>query len=97
MLNRRKAIAQDLQRENNRLEKADATDTPAQIRQSITDTITFLQQQLDKLQTDIDSHTNQSPPFKEDLKLLKSIPAWGELAIICSQLSTITTVNPPNN
>jgi transposase len=75
LLNRREAIAQDLQREFNRLEKADATESPTQIRQSITDAIAFLQQQLDKLQADIDKHTDQHPPFKEDLQLLNSIPA----------------------
>jgi len=78
LLNRRKAIAQDLQPEFNRLEKANATESPAQIRQSITDVIAFLQQQLDKLQTEIDDHIDRHPPFKEDVKLLKSIPAVGQ-------------------
>lgn len=46
LLARRDAIAQDLQRELNRLEKADATDTPTLIRQSINDSISFLRKQI---------------------------------------------------
>ncbi len=66
---------QDLIRENNRLEKADSTDTPALIRKSITDSIEFLKAQLTKIQKDIDDHTNSHANFKEDLELLQSIPA----------------------
>ena len=53
LLKRREAIVQDLIRENNRLEKADSTDTPALIRKSITDSIEFLKAQLAKIQKDI--------------------------------------------
>jgi transposase len=77
LLSRREAIAQDLQRERNRLEKADATDTPALIRQSIVTSITFLEQQLTKLQQDIDDHINKHPGLKADRDLLISIPAVG--------------------
>lgn len=77
LLSRREAVAQDLQRERNRLEKADATDTPATIRQSISDCIGFLEKQLAKLQQDIDHHINQHPNLKEDRELLTSIPAVG--------------------
>jgi len=77
LLSRREAIAQDLQRERNRLEKADATDTPALIRQSIVTSITFLEQQLAKLQQDIDDHINKHPSLKADRDLLISIPAVG--------------------
>lgn len=77
LLSRREAIAQDLQRERNRLEKADATDTPALIRQSIVESIAFLEQQLTKLQQDIDEHINKYPDLKADRDLLISIPAVG--------------------
>ena len=50
LLARRDAIAQDLQREQNRQEKADATDTPELIRQSLADSIEFLSRQLAQLQ-----------------------------------------------
>jgi transposase len=77
LLKRREAIAQDIKRENNRLEKADSTDTPTMCRKSIIDSIQFLKEQLIKIQKDIDDHTNKHAKFKEDLELLQSIPAVG--------------------
>ena len=77
LLSRREAIAQDLQRERNRLEKAEATETPDLIRQSIVDSITFHTQQLHKLQQDINDHIDRHPGLKADLDLLQSIPAVG--------------------
>lgn len=80
LLSRREAIAQDLRRELNRQEKADATDTPVLIQQSLRDSITFLQTQLAKLQQDIDDHIDRHPELKADLDLLTSIPAIGPQA-----------------
>lgn len=77
LLARRDAIAQDLQRERNRQEKADATDTPTRIRQSLSDSIEFLSKQLAQLQQDIDQHIDRYPGLKDDLALLQSIPAVG--------------------
>lgn len=77
LLSRREAIAQDLQRERNRLEKADATDTPTLIRQSLVDSMAFLENQLAKLQQEIDNHINKYPGLKADRDLLTSIPAVG--------------------
>lgn len=77
LLSRREAIAQDVQRERNRLEKADATQTPTLIRQSILDAIAFLTQQLETLQQAIDDHIERHPVLKHDLALLQSIPAVG--------------------
>jgi transposase len=77
LLSRREAIALDLQRERNRLEKADATETPPLIRQSLLDSIDFLTQQLDKLQQEINDHIDRHPGLKRDLDLLQSIPAVG--------------------
>lgn len=77
LLSRREAIAQDLQRERNRQEKADATDTPERIRQSLSDSIEFLVKQLAKLQQEIDTHIDRHPSLKDDMALLQSIPAVG--------------------
>lgn len=77
LLARRDAVAQDLQRERNRQEKADATDTPALIRRSLSDSIEFLSGQLAQLQQDIDQHIDRHPGLKNDLALLQSIPAVG--------------------
>lgn len=77
LLARREAVAQDLQRERNRQEKAHATDTPERIQQSLADSIAFLSKQLAELQRDIDDHINRHPGLKDDLALLQSIPAVG--------------------
>ena len=77
LLARRDAIAQDLQRERNRQEKADATDTPELIRKSLEGSIEFLVKQLAQLQQDIDDHINRHPSLKKDMNLLQSIPGVG--------------------
>jgi len=77
LLARREAVAQDLQRECNRQEKAHATDTPEPIRQSLADSIEFLVKQLAGLQQDIDLHIDRHPNLRDDLALLQSIPAVG--------------------
>jgi len=77
LLARREAIAQDLQRERNRQEKADATDTPERIRQSLANSIEFLVKQLADLQQDIDRHIDKHSNLKDDMALLQSIPAVG--------------------
>jgi transposase len=77
LLSRREAIAQDLQRESNRLEKTEATEVPQLVHQSILDTVAFLEQQLAKIQLNIDQHIDSHPNLKEDRDLLTSIPAVG--------------------
>jgi len=77
LLARREAIAQDLQRERNRQEKADATDTPELIQKSIEDSIKFLVTQLAQFQQDIDDHINKHPSLEKDMNLLQSIPGVG--------------------
>ena len=77
LLARRDALSGDLQREHNRLEKVQATATVTQVQRSVEEGIAFLQQQLDKLDTQIHDHIDHHPDLKEDNKLLQSIPAVG--------------------
>lgn len=77
LLSRVDAVHQDLLREQNRQEKADVTDTPELICQSLADSILFLQTQLKKLQQDIDDHINRHPEFRDDAALLVTIPGVG--------------------
>jgi transposase len=77
LLARRDAIAQDLQRERNRQEKAEATDTPALILKSLEESIEFLGKQLTQLQKDIDAHIDKHSNLQKDMALLQSIPAVG--------------------
>ncbi|AVG17552.1 hypothetical protein CFN79_17715 [Chromobacterium vaccinii] len=77
LLARREALQQDLRCELNRQEKAEATDTPELIQQSLIESIAFIGTQLAKLQQDIDDHIDRHPELKADLALLSSIPAIG--------------------
>lgn len=78
LLARRGAVAEDLRRELNRQEKAEATDTPRLIAQSIAHSIRFLEAELKRLQQAIDDHIDRHPDLKRDMALLTSIPAVGE-------------------
>lgn len=77
LLARREALTQDLLREENRLEKSQATDTPAAVKASIAAGIQFLGKQLEQLQKEIDDHIDNNPDLKEGLRLLMTIPAVG--------------------
>lgn len=77
LLARREAIKQDLQREQNRKEKAEVGKESMLIQQSITDSIAFLTAQMKKIQSQIDDHIDQDPTLKNDRELLESIPAIG--------------------
>lgn len=87
LLSRREAIAQDLQRECNRLENTEVADITPLIRQSIDKSITFLKQQLVNIQQDIDKHINKYPKLKTDCDLLRSIPAVGPFMPLRVQVS----------
>ena len=83
LLARRDAIAQDLQRERNRQEKTHISQASAlgllnSVQQSLDDSITFLSEQLNKLQQDIDHHIKGNPHLQADMRLLQSIPAVGD-------------------
>ncbi len=77
LLVRRDAVAEDLQREKNRKEKAESTVTPAPIMRSIDDAIVFLESELAKLQKMIDDHIDRHPDLKETRRLLETIPGVG--------------------
>lgn len=77
LLVRRDAVAEDLQRELNRKEKAESTVTPEPIMRSIEDAILFLEGELAKLQKMIDDHIDNNPDLKETRRLLETIPGVG--------------------
>jgi transposase len=78
LLARREAVAEDLRRELNRQEKIHAVETPVLIKESIAQSITFLDAELKRLQQAIDDHIDRHPGLKRDMALLTSIPAVGE-------------------
>lgn len=77
LLARRDAIADDIQREENRQEAVDFGESPEEVRTSIAKSIDFLQAQLRTLEAMIQKHIDDDPDLRSKKKLLKSIPGVG--------------------
>jgi len=77
LMARREAVAADLQRERNRLEKAEVVGETGPVMDSITSTLAFLHAELQRLERAIDDHIDRHPGLKAELKLLTTIPAVG--------------------
>lgn len=78
LLARRDTVADDLQRERNRQEAADFTQTPAEVKTSITQTITFLEAELKRFEKMINDHIDSDPELRNKKELLETIPGVGE-------------------
>lgn len=78
LIARTDAITCDLVREQNRAEKAAATQTPDVVMCSIQNGIAFLKTQLASIQETIDEHISSHENLKQDMRLLTSIPAIGK-------------------
>lgn len=81
LMARLEALEKDLQREQNRQEKALATESNRRVMASIDDMISALKAEIHKLKSDIDNHINGHPALKQDRELLQSIPGVAE---VCS-------------
>ena len=77
LLTRRDAVADDLLRERNRQEAANATDTPSSVLCSIQDSIAFMEGELGRLQKMINDHIDNDPDLREKKDLLETIPGVG--------------------
>lgn len=77
LIARYEAIEKDLQRENNRLEKAEITQVSHEVISSINTVINELTKELQRIKQLIDDHIDQHPTLKQDSILLKSIPGVG--------------------
>lgn len=77
LLARIDALQTDLQREQNRLEKALTARTPVEVEQSIRQMIANLNEAIARLQRQRDDHIDRHPQLKQDVKLLQSIPGIG--------------------
>lgn len=78
LLNRLEAVEADLRRELNRREKAEVGAAPALIRESLANSITFLERERLRLQQAIDAHIDRHPGLRTDRDRLLSIPAVGD-------------------
>lgn len=74
---REDAIKKDIEREQNRMEKSVIGRAPEDVLTSIEETIGFLTAQLKAIRKKIDSHIDNNPDLKDDMKLLTSIPGVG--------------------
>ena len=77
LLSRLEALQTDRQRERNRLEKAQATETSAAVLDSLQRSLAFLEDEYQRLHQEIEDHINQHPKLKQDRQLLSSIPGIG--------------------
>ena len=77
LLSRLDALQEDLQRELNRLEKTEATDTAPIVKASIEQMIVSLQAAIVKLNGDIDDHIDGHSNLKQDQYLLQTIKGVG--------------------
>jgi transposase len=77
LLARRDAVADDLQREQNRQEAVDFGISPEQVKQSILQSIAFLQAELRRLEQMIKDHIDSDPDLRNKRELLETIPGVG--------------------
>jgi transposase len=87
LLARRDAVAEDLQREQNRQEAVDFSISPEQVKQSILQSITFLQGELKRLEQMIKDHIDSDPDLRNKRELLETIPGVG--ARVSSNLTAL--------
>jgi transposase len=78
LLARRDAVADDLQREKNRQEAIEFAISPEEVRQSILQSVSFLQAELKRLQESIKDHIDSDPDLRDKKDLLETIPGVGE-------------------
>lgn len=77
LLSRLEAVKQDIQRELNRLEKAQVTATSGEVVTSIETVLQQLTAEKVRLEALINEHIDQHPGLKQDRALLESIPGVG--------------------
>lgn len=77
LIARLEAMEQDIQREKNRLEKAEITAVSVDVITSIQTVLTQLENEKQRLETLINQHIDQNPKLKQDRQLLESIPGVG--------------------
>lgn len=78
LLARRDAVAQDIQREQNRLEQAMFSAAPEPVLASIGASIAHLKEQLKQLEQLISQHIDDDPDLRDKHALLRSIPGVGD-------------------
>jgi transposase len=76
LLARRDAIADDLQREQNRREAIDFGQSPDEVKASIDQSIRFLQAELLRMETMIQTHIDDDPDLRKKSSCSRLFRAW---------------------
>jgi transposase len=79
LLSRLTGLETDLQREHNRLEKAEVSQASKTVIESIQLMIERLSTEVNRIKKQVDDHIDQNPKLKKDRTILKTIPAVGEV------------------
>ncbi len=79
LINRLNAVEKDIQREKNRLEKAEISNASVSAILSIQRMLDSLNQEKKRLEDLIKQHIDQDPKLKHNKELLESIPGVGEV------------------
>lgn len=80
LVDRLQALIDMRQQEWNRLE-ALAQTTPGSVEKMVQEHIAWLEQQIARVQSDIDDHIDQNPDLKQDAELIGSIPGIGDKTV----------------
>lgn len=79
LMRRLSALEKDHQREENRLESCEISDTSDRVRQSLHEMIAALEAEIEKLTQNIDDHIDHHPQLKKNRQLLESIKGIGKV------------------
>ncbi|MBL4872500.1 MAG: IS110 family transposase [Rhodobacteraceae bacterium] len=79
MLSRLTSLEKDLQRENNRLEKAEISQASETVIDSLQLMIRSIGTEVARIKKQVDDHIEQNPTLKKNRAILKSIPAIGDV------------------
>ena len=71
------ALSKDRLRTMNRQEKAEASAAPELVERSISNTLSFYDEEIARLEKAIDDHIDRHPDLKDDATLLSTIPGVG--------------------
>jgi len=92
LIARWEAVKQDIQREANRLEKADTSNVSSEVRTSIETVQGQLETEKRRLESLINDHMDNHPGLKRDRELLESIPGVGP--VIAQQMVAVIRSRP---
>jgi len=79
MISRLTGLEKDLQRESNRLEKAEISKASIIVIDSIKSMISHLELEVKRIEKMIDDHIDKNPTLKKDRAILQSIPGVGDV------------------